>query len=233
MAGMFPKPRRQELMQINSKINREPHWHFGTRHPLEYHHGILLKEGDRPAGYHPHDAHRDTHGRYKRDPAFSFGATAYGRPGTPESRPGPGDYRDISLDKTGRKSPAWGFGSKGERRGVESLGGPGPGPGLYNTSGDMGGKKYSIAHKYSKAHRAPYPGPGQYWWPEDRGARVSRWGDAPLPKRAVSAGPAPGRQHQDLGGPKYTMQVPRPERMPELDTRHPGHHLTQFGHHGK
>lgn len=199
-----------ELMTVWSIYQQAPKWSF---------HGSAkghMEPTGTPVGPHGlQDPHRDIHGKYSRDPAWSMPKSASDADiGRPRSAPvGPATYKI----KTGPSTPAWGFGSAGRPK-FEGSGTCSPGPGVYMPNHDLlhrRGPGWSAGGRSASATcRDLRPGPGAYKLKSTLSAKGSdRWvaSHASPGRRRPSSSPGPIRTHEDLGGLRFSIGVRRQE----------------------
>jgi len=149
--------------------------------------------------------------------------------------PGPGQYKP---EKAPRGCPRWGFGS--ETRLHEVKQDSGPGPGAYETRGNLEGLKFSVSSRPGASiKKSDAPGPGQYKPSYDQifeTAARSSFGGAVRSDLAPSKTPGPGQYEsfKVLGGscsarsmPRYSIAGKRPEPATDQSPG-PGPPVTQF-----
>eukprot|EP00425_Heterocapsa_triquetra_P034031 CAMPEP_0195120096 /NCGR_PEP_ID=MMETSP0448-20130528/121043_1 /TAXON_ID=66468 /ORGANISM="Heterocapsa triquestra, Strain CCMP 448" /LENGTH=258 /DNA_ID=CAMNT_0040157487 /DNA_START=10 /DNA_END=783 /DNA_ORIENTATION=- len=226
---MTVPPRPEELLQKGHQVAYNPKWPFGSRAPLEKaQRDVARNAGGIPHAVHIADVHGDAHGKYDREPSYSFGPR--GRSASTPSRrglevegcqsPGPGGYLPMHS-QTMVSAPKCGFGSSQSKRGCSALlCSPfdpsnmyrglkeSPGPAVYDTR-----KVRDNGPKYTMGVRAPLtkkgtsnePAPGTYRPESAPGGKPKvsggNWGTGQptRPQRPKSAGPGPGVLHGNLG----------------------------------
>lgn len=124
--------------------------------------------------------------------------------------PGPGQY---APGKDGKTPPKWGFGS--EARLHETKRGRTPGPGQYETRGNLEGLHFSVASRPGGAGKLGVgPGPGQYKPSYDQifeTAPKNSFGSGSRSELALSKSPGPGQYEAlpILGGSCGVRSPPR------------------------
>eukprot|EP00931_Biecheleriopsis_adriatica_P095616 TRINITY_DN6920_c0_g1_i1.p1 TRINITY_DN6920_c0_g1~~TRINITY_DN6920_c0_g1_i1.p1 ORF type:complete len:257 (-),score=3.14 TRINITY_DN6920_c0_g1_i1:69-764(-) len=231
---MGPPP--HELLTVTSTMPKAPKWSFNSR-PATAH---------KMAGSGPnacHDPHRDTHGRFKRDPAWSMGSQRRGgRPLSASSdQPGPGRYAPCT-DTLRQTAPSWGFGSTsrgGERWLFDGAVGPGPAAYAPNfAAARRSTPSYSTGARSSNRSGSCGPGPAHYRPPRTTlDGKVGRWGtsrpqrphSAPCTRRDTGPGPSycPASTCSSEG-PRYSLGVHR--EVPDHAPRKLCGPRTQFGY---
>mmetsp|Transcript_61055 Transcript_61055/g.132355 ORF Transcript_61055/g.132355 Transcript_61055/m.132355 type:complete len:247 (-) Transcript_61055:97-837(-) len=244
-------PPANELLQNFGHVRREPKWSFNSR--------PLSKLEPSPGPHVPVDVHRDAHGKFIRNPAFSFGKVGYRDRDRPASAPGPGEYK--ASDAVRPRPPSWGFGST-RRSGGRDFGHTTPGPGDYVPGsgtpgrglGNSRGPKWH-ASRNGEALRPETPGPCHYRPASPGGpTRATWWGhaptmlsnDGPCSARGKGLGgvygrpssSGPGYTYNGIGsGPKWSMAPRRydeeqttPGRAVGANHRDLGGPWTQFGY---
>jgi len=151
--------------------------------------------------------------KYKSSPKISIaGANREGKEWG--VTPGPGQYKPPLAGKT---MPSFGFGSEARLHAVKES--RGPGPGSYETRGNLEGLKFSVSSRPSgTSNRSLTPAPGQYkpdYGQIEETAPKSSFGGSSRAELAPSKQPGPGQYElmPILGGnismramPRYTIQ---------------------------
>jgi len=228
-----PGPQDKHLITQHSHVGKAPKWSF---------HGQLESppaKSDVPGPYGPVDPNRDSHGKYSRDPAFSFkgssGATSRIKSAW---NPGPTAFED----KTASRAPSYGFSSskRGSRGGCLGSSEPSseasPGPGAYLCNSKEGGPKYSMAPRLDGPHRVT-AGPGAaFRWPECAPNTTPRFpvgrpSSSRRPRSAGRVGPGPAAYppRSMIGSaPSYSLGARPKEFLHEK--RELGGPFTTFGY---
>jgi len=149
--------------------------------------------------------------------------------------PGPGQY---GAPGSGKEMPKWGFGSETRLHEVKAA--RGPGPGSYETRGNLEGLKFSVASRpEGSSKRSVTPAPGHYKPNYDQAfeaAPKSSFGSSSRSELAMSKSPGPGQYEAItiLGGncsmrspPRFTIVGKRSQQATEQSPG-PGPTTTQF-----
>lgn len=185
-----------------------------------------------PGAYGLTDVERD---KFSTLPKWSMGA---GQRDAKEwgSSPGPGQYKPTGDSY--KTLPKWGFGSESRLHEVKAA--QGPGPGAYETRGNLEGLHFSVSSRPGgSVKKSTTPGPGQYK-PDynqifESSARSS-FGASCRGDLAPSKTPGPGQYEsfKVLGGscsarsmPRYSIAGKRPEPATDQSPG-PGPTATQF-----
>jgi len=149
--------------------------------------------------------------------------------------PGPGQYAPPIHGKT---LPKWGFGSEARLHEIKRS--RTPGPGSYETRGNLDGLHFSVSSRpEGSSKRSVTPGPGAYKPGYDQifeSAPKSSFGSSSRSELAMSKSPGPGQYESltILGGnctmrspARFTIAGKRNERASDV-TPGPGPTATQF-----
>lgn len=205
-----------------------PKWTFSTRVPLR----DTGKGMPGPGSYGQTHTEKD---KFLCTPKYSI---AGGQRDTKEwaALPGPGAY---TPGHSGKTLPKWAFSSESRLQEVKRS--RTPGPGTYDTRGNLEGLSFGIASRPTGSKRSTTPGPGQYKPDTAYGQIFERsltasFGSSSRSELAMSKTPGPGQYDAlgILGGscairspPRYTIAGKRP--TPAVDqTPGPGSGVTQF-----
>jgi len=214
-------------LNSSSEYKNQPKWSIGARIPQRE-----LKKGmPGPGAYGQTHTEKD---KFAATAKYSIaGAGGSGKEWT--VMPGPGQYAPNPACKM---PPKWGFGSEARLREVKA--GRGPGPGSYETRGNLEGLHFSVSSRpegSGKLNQAP--GPGQYkpsYNQVTASAPSSGFGSSSRGELGVSKSPGPGQYEAlpILGGSCAVRAMPRfsiagKRNTPMTDsTPGPGPTATQF-----
>lgn len=199
----------EEMLCQLSTVRKFPKWSFGTR----------PKSARHPGGTGPetlHDKYRDAHGKFRREPGYSF-------PPPPRERPSsapPGGHINFKL-RPG--TPQYSFGRT--KRGGPDPKTDGPGPNACFSS--FGGPKFSMGLRPNDGPKSFGPGPkynpGN---PDKKRAPVFGTGTGYGPKD--NGVPGPYAVPSPMGGASYSLGVRREERPKSAGRL--GIQMSQFGY---
>lgn len=185
-----------------SAYKNEPKWSIAARIPQRE-----LKKGmPGPGAYGQTHVEKD---KYRTDPKFSLAG------GNRDGKewgvfPGPGQYAPKPEYAT---PPKWGFGSEKRLHDVKQA--RGPGPGAYETRGNLEGLQFSVSSRPEGSGKSSQgPGPGQYKPSYDQMTETApkfSFGSGSRAELQMSKSPGPGQYEAlpILGGSCGVRSPPR------------------------
>jgi hypothetical protein len=213
---------------LHSSYRTSPKWTISSRVPPRE----IGKGMPGPGNYGVTSVEKD---KYGCDPKYSIAAgNRDGKEWAP--LPGPGQY---APKLAGKSMPKWAFGSESRLKEVQRS--RTPGPGTYDTRGNLEGLQFSVSTRPGGRSKSSTPGPGQYKphtanHLQFESAPKASFGASSRSELVPSKSPGPGAYEawSVLGGscncrsmPRYTICGKRPEPQTQT-TPGPGASATQF-----